>query len=106
MKAHSLYVPVIEIIICSQLFVPSLLLPLPCSINLVAMVFFFKLGNMDEIDSAQTPRKSFGKCYIFLFALFVLSSDTREHCIPSTAVLQPGSQMKKKHRAVPHYYRI
>ena len=61
---------------------------------------------MDKIDSGLTPRKRFEKYCVFLFSLLVLSSDTREHYVLSGSVLQHGSQMKKKHGAVPYHHRI
>lgn len=81
MKDHFLVVPVLEIIICSQWLVPPLPLLFPYPINIECdHGIFFEQGDMDKIDSRITPWKIIGKC-VLLFALFVLTSDTREHYI-------------------------
>lgn len=103
MKDHSLIVTMLEII-CSQLFTPTVSLLFLCPINLeCGHGICFEQGNVDKTDNILTPRNMFGEC-VFLFALLVLSFDTREY-ISNAVVLQHVSQMKKKYRAVTYYHR-
>lgn len=101
-KDQSLFVTVMEIIICSKLFVPSLPQTFSCPINLGCdQGIFFEQRHIYETDSGLTRRKRFGEQCAILFALW---------CCPLTLCCQQGCPSAwvpdaEKHWGVSYHYR-